>query len=323
MESVLTRNVQNFRTGFENNDDVAYTAYTAEKHPLFSPRQLEKWLNFKLAELEMMDSMENRTGMGIQLITFQVELGEQPVLAPQKKYSAVLYVPPLDDFTRAALKAMQKCRYDPSRYFLLVKEKFAKGTQPWHTIHRKRKTVLDKIGELTRYVERNKDMLNNVNFTVCQTKSRNVLQCNYHVFDNVSHESYQLHRLPDPPTGLRIYRQSNRNSKKAKTCSFSIRVEWDYEELGVPCTFVLQSRLKGSLEFRIQQRTVTPGETQLEICFETGTVWEIRVAAETFIGLVKIQPNFRHGISNFRRRRKSTSTFASQKTTKCLSAATN
>ena len=284
----LREHVELCRLGCANqlNNDVETIADAAENHRLFSPRQLDQWLNFKLTELEMLDSMEKRTGTGVQLICGQIKLGQQPELpTPNKKFSVLLYVPPLDDLTHFALKSMDKCARDPSRYFALKKEKLTDCKQPWHTIHRKKKIVLDKIGELTRHVERNKNILNDVNFIVCQTKSRKLLQCSYHVFDNVSQSSHQLNRLPDPPTGLRIYRQVNRNSKKAKMCSFSIRVEWDYEELGVPCTFVLQSRLKGSSEFRIQQKTVAPGQTQLKICFETETVREIRVAAETFVGL--------------------------------------
>ena len=259
-------------------------ANTAENHPLFSSHQLEQWLNFKLAELEMLHSMFCRIGMGTKLICGLFQLGEQPPVY-SKKYSLVLYVPLIDDFTHAALKAMEKFAYDPSRYFVIQKEKSTDCKQPWHTIQRRREIFLDKIGELTRHVTRNQNILNNVNFIVCQSKNRNVLQCNYYVFDNENLATYQLHRLPDPPTGLRIYRQVNRNRKRAKMCSFSIRVEWDYEELGVPCTFVLQYRLKGSFNSWNQQRTFTPGQTHLDIHFETASTWEIRVAAETCVGL--------------------------------------
>ena len=152
--------------------------------------------------------------------------------------------------------------------------------RPWYTNqHKERKIVLDKAGE------RNKCILNQVQFVVCQTKGRKALQCNYYVFDNNDKQArYELRRLPDPPSGLRIYLQANRNSKKSKISSLSIRVEWDYGELGVPCTFVLQSQLKGTSEFSIQQRTVAPGQKHLNTHFETGPIWEIRVAAETCIG---------------------------------------
>ena len=282
LQEILCRNVDLFRS-IGDDEDVVGFANTAENHPLFNPRQLDQWLNFKSAELEMFHSMVCRIGMGI-LFCGLFKLGEQPTM-PRKKYSLVLYVPPLDDFTHAALKAMQKFAYDPYRYFSLKKEKSTDCRQPWHTIQRRREIVLDKIDELVRYVERNKDILNNVNFIVCQSKNRNVLQCNYYVFDNENLATYQLHRLPDPPTGLRIYRQVNRNRKRAKMCSFSIRVEWDYEELGVPCTFLLQYRLKGSFNSWNQQRTFTPGQTHLNIHFEIASTWEIRVAAETCVGL--------------------------------------
>ena len=272
--------VRNHLSG-DDVEEVVETVEEAENHLLFKPRHLEQWLNFKLAELEMMESMNSRTGIGIQLVTSQVELGEQPVPVPQKKYSVLLYVPPLDDLTQAFLLAMEDC---VETYNVLEEAKFLYCKQPWHTIHWKRITVLDKIDELARYVDRNKDILNNVNFVVCQTKNRNVLQCNYYVFDNDQQASYQLHRLPDPPTGLRVYLQDNRNSKRAKNSSVSIRVEWDYEELGIPCTFILQSRLKGSLDSWNQQRTVAQGQTHLNIHFEIGSALEVQVAAETSIG---------------------------------------
>ena len=236
------------------DDDVeeVFEIVEAENHPLFEPRQLEQWLHFKLAEMEVMDSMGSRIGMGIQLVTSQVEFGEQPVLEPRKKYSVVLYVSPLDDVTDAILLAMEFCVENDD---VLEEAKCLYCKQPWHTIHWKRKTVLDKIDEMARYVDRNKDILNNVDFVVCQAASK-VLQCNYYVFDNDQHASYQLHRLPYPPTGLRLFLQDNRNSKGSKHSSVSIRVEWDYEELGIPCTFLLQSRLTGSLDSWNQQRTV-------------------------------------------------------------------
>ena len=138
-----------------------------------------------------MDSMGSRIGMGIQLVTSQVEFGEQPVLEPRKKYSVVLYVSPLDDVTDAILLAMEFCVENDD---VLEEAKCLYCKQPWHTIHWKRKTVLDKIDEMARYVDRNKDILNNVDFVVCQAASK-VLQCNYYVFDNDLHASYQLHRL--------------------------------------------------------------------------------------------------------------------------------
>ena len=149
--------------------------------------------------------------MGTKMICGLFQLDEQPPVYSKKYSLVILYVPPLDDFTHAALKAMEKFAYDPSRYFVIQKEKSTDCKQPWHTIQRRREIFLDKIGELTRHVTRNQNILNNVNFIVCQSKNRNVLQCNYYVFDNEHIVTYQLNRLPDPPTGLRIYRQVNRN----------------------------------------------------------------------------------------------------------------
>ena len=120
LQEILCRNVDLFRS-IGDDEDVVGFANTAENHPLFNPRQLDQWLNFKSAELEMFHSMVCRIGMGIQLICGLFKLGEQPMM-PRKKYSLVLYVPPLDDFTPAALKAMQKFAYDPYRYFSLKKE---------------------------------------------------------------------------------------------------------------------------------------------------------------------------------------------------------
>ena len=119
LQEILCRNVDLFRS-IGDDEDVVGFANTAENHPLFNPRQLDQWLNFKSAELEMFHSMVCRIGMGI-LFCGLFKLGEQPMM-PQKKYSLVLYVPPLDDFTHAALKAMQKFAYDPYRYFSLKKE---------------------------------------------------------------------------------------------------------------------------------------------------------------------------------------------------------
>ena len=58
LQIILSRKVESFRVIGSDEEDIVGFANTAENHPLFSPHQLEQWLNFKLAELEMLCSAE-------------------------------------------------------------------------------------------------------------------------------------------------------------------------------------------------------------------------------------------------------------------------
>ena len=90
--------------------------------------------------------------------------------------------------------------------------------------------------------------------------------------------------MPSPPSGLRIVHPVTRAAKKAKKSFSSITVKWNYEDLGFPCNFTVQSRQKGTLDPWVSCKTTRPGQTQLSIDCPTGSQMEIRIAADTCIG---------------------------------------
>nr|CAH0106533.1 unnamed protein product [Daphnia galeata] len=133
---------------------------------------------------------------------------------------------------------------------------------PWHMIQRKRKQVLAKIRELTDHVEKNKHLTD---------QAGNLLKDN-------------LGRLPGPLTNLRIADiQKTSNPSKKNSRSSTIRLEWDYEDLGFPCSFMVEYQLNSD-ESWAQKKTIKPsGENHLKVNLKNGSVAKFRVAADTCI----------------------------------------
>jgi hypothetical protein len=118
---------------------------------------------------------------------------------------------------------------------------------PWHMIQRKRKQLLAKIRELTDHVEKNKHLTDQVPFCITFEEAGKGIGCRYSVYKADNLLKGNLGRLPGPPTNLRIadIQEMTSNSKK-NSRSLTIRFERDYENLGFPCSFLVEYQLNNS-----------------------------------------------------------------------------
>ncbi len=276
--------IRHFHSVIRFIDELKHAAKT---HPHFKSAQLEEWLDCKEAELDMIGSMTSKAlGNGINFVSYNYELGDASPNPTDKISSLILFVPPMDSGTNPFLQSMETSIDKPESLFNNNQWEVVDATKPWHFFLKKRKIVLNKIQEMARFAEKNKGILHQVRFTVSHhSRNSNIMKCRYTVYDCVTRLSYNVHRLPDPPTGLRIrLPAATRGAKRAKMLMTSIRVEWNYEDLGFPCTFLVEYRRKGSSGLWIQRRTTMPDEMQLTVSFKTGLMLEFRVAAETCIG---------------------------------------
>ena len=67
--------------------------------------------------------------------------------------------------------------------------------------------------------------------------------------------------------------------------TFPIRLKWDYEDLGFPCTFLVEYRPKDDPDGNWKHQKISkPSEKQMVIALSQDSSVEMRVAAETFIG---------------------------------------
>ena len=250
-------------------------ATQSHNHPLFKLSKLEKWLSCKQAEIDMAELLASKTGT--TSITFLATRNQLQHLSTNKNNALVLVIPSLDEKTNLILDAMKKCCNKLNAGYREIKD----DTQPWHTIQSKRKFVLDHIREMAVHAEKNHHVLSQVHFFVVFEESGKPFDCTYSIYKAGILLKDSVRRLPDPPSGLRIH-PVTRKVKQTKK-SF-IRAEWDYEELGYPCQFLVEYRSKGTSDPWIQQRTTEPNETTLMFTFVTDSTLEFRVAAETCIG---------------------------------------
>ena len=245
----------------------------AEDNPL---NRFQQWLNLKRNELLVMDWMGSAAGKRITFLPDRNHLEEH---LRDKKHVVVLVVPPLDEYSISMLSAMLY------RLYQTRKEKKEDEEDPWHFSSPKHKLVLNEIRELATHVEKNEEFTTQVAFFITFGEKIKPFSCNYLIYQSGQLMEDKIRRLPDPPTGLKIsLPPAARTAKRAKTCSSSVRVSWDYKDLGFPCHFLLDYRIKGEFDTWIQRRTPKPGQTQLSITVKCGADLEIRVAADTVIG---------------------------------------
>ncbi len=151
-------------------------------------------------------------------------------------------------------------------------------------IQRKRKQVLAKIRELTDHVEKNKHLTDQIHFCIAFGETGKRIGCRYDVYKADNLLKGNLGRLPGPPTNLRIADiQKTSNRSKTNSRSSTIRFEWDYEDLGFPCSFMVEYQLNSD-ESWTQKKTIKPGENHLKVNLKNGSVAKFSVAADTSIG---------------------------------------
>ena len=274
-KGLKTNLVKARETGDE--DEIKKIVDIVEKHPLFKPSGLNRWLEYKKAELEMAEKFKKTKG--ITILASKKEMGKELGNSFDMRFALVMWIPPLDGKTKEILEAMTV--YVES-YTKLVKEtthKEDEDEKPWHMDGRKCKQIQDKIRQFSDYVNKNKQLEDQVNFFAAFGDK---FECRYSVYEGDQVLKDNLEQLPGPPNNLRIQQTPPNKARKSP----SISVLWDYEDFGYPVYFVVQYKVKGEYgdENWKQQKTLKSGETQLTINIQPGSVMEVRVAADTCVG---------------------------------------
>ncbi len=279
---------------YEPDDDLLKLVGTlewltcfVEFHPLYKPSQLNRWLDYKRAEIEIKEILSSLKG--IIVVIDKEEMDRQLT----KSYALVLKIPPLDEETNQLIEGMKdfyKHSYkwlDAVLLFEGSEENEAEGNVgyigeklPWYMVQRKRSLVLNKIHRFAAHVERNQHPEDRVQyFLIFDEYGKKRDECIFSVYHAGELIEDNFDRLPDgpPPTGLRI-----QESFVLSERSTLVDLKWDYDDLRYQ--FVVEHRLKQNTDKTWTRLMTKPGETQATIFFELGLFTEIRVAAITCIG---------------------------------------
>ncbi|XP_046463234.1 uncharacterized protein LOC124209332 [Daphnia pulex] len=269
----------------EDDREIEKIADIIENHPLFKPSKLRLWLAYKEAESEMAGKLAGVPG--IIFIVDRKQLDKDLADSFGMKYALVLTVPPLDEKTKDILEEMKDYVEDYTKLVAVDDDiDMEEGDEdkddlPWHMALRKKKQVMDRIREFASHVEKNKHLDQKVRFVITPAEPGKA-SCRYSVYEDGNLLKENLSELPTPPTGLRIQLASGKSAKKSTP---SIRLEWDYKDLGYPFHFCVESKPKNSSDSWTQQKTAKAGETQMILnVLKSGSELEIRVAADTAIG---------------------------------------
>lgn len=274
-----------------NFEDLENATSITQTHPNFKYSRLEKWIEYKQFEIDLAKKMKSING--ITFLESQTRLEKELTDSFEKKYSVVLTIPALADQTDNILKAMaayietSKSKRGNLAHINVKKVEHMDSDErfPLPILDEgwMRKELMAKISELAHFAKMNKDCMDLVQFFIIFSKFGNKFEFSYSVYEADNLLTLQGHciRLPCPPSGLR--------TKPTGSCDKSmdaVIVEWKYEPLGYPYQFVVEYRLKGSSEKSWNRRkTSKPFLTQTTISFKRGSTMEIRVAADTCIGL--------------------------------------
>ncbi len=258
----------------QDNKEVENVICVAEDHPYFKPSQLEKWLDYKKSELTTLDFITMR---GIHSAS-RNQLENELLLADSfgKEFSLVLNVPSLEEVTHKMLLAIAKY-VDTNTKLTPVIGSF--DQVPWHWVNHTKVSVLNEILKFENHIEKNKHLNDSIHFFIAFNDGK---ECNYSVYQADNLLKGNMARLLEPPSGLRIFLPATRKAKRSRTSASFFHVQWDFEEVGYPCPFVVQFRPKGDLDW--EEKMTKSDVYETEIMFRRGLIMEIRVAAKTVIG---------------------------------------
>ena len=233
---------------------------------LFQLAKLDRWLGWKQEESEITNMIRE----GAVPFLKKDQLNRELANSGGRK-CLILNIPQLNEETNKILSLMRDNK-DP---FTNMSLQITVG-DPWYMNFEKRKFVLDKIRELTKHVENNKHLKDQVKFFVTTSESSKDFNCYYSIFE--TGEKKHLSGLPRTPTDLKFYISKTQ----------SVYIKWDHEDLAYPYNFVVEHRSKVNFEKKwIREMT---GESNIR--FEAGPELEVRVAMDTLIGRSKFSDIF-------------------------------
>lgn len=273
-----------------DGENIKQIVEMAQNHPLFKPFRLERWLRYKQSELELAEKMIDMKG--IMFFANRNEVEKELANTLDKNFALVLRIPSVDEDTNAMLEAMRKyvckcteltpecCEDDANDN---EKSGISEDGLPWHMDQHKRKQVFDEIRQFANHVEKNKHLEAKLQYLITfDDPGKGGSRYSVYEADNLLKDN--LDALPHPPTDLLVdYPTMDNVTTELK--SSTLRVLWNYQDMGYPCHFLVEFRPKGSCDKSwMQRKTTIPGENQTIISFQKGLAIEIRVAADTCIG---------------------------------------
>ena len=227
---------------------------------------------------------------GITLMLDDTKLKKELTESIDRKNALVLNIEELDSWTSSALCDMEDY---VSSYTKFDHEELEKDSDKHSGIPssvNETNKLLDKIRELICHVERSQQLEEKADYFITISSDLAHDGYSYSVYSAGKLVIEKLDKLPSPPENVEIV-ESGQHSAKGSNCL----LQWNYEDFGFPCHFIVQYRLKGTFDlFWEEKRTMKPGEMKMDLNFESGSVVEFRMATETIFGLSEFSDIVEH-----------------------------
>ena len=258
----------------------------SENHLLFRPSRLKRWLYYEEAEIEMTEKFVN----GTERINFvaDADVNFDPKPVQDKKYALLLCVPSLNEMKVTFIDNMENWvgknnsmvnmklddeDDDYSQDGDTSEDEEEKDGISFQHVEFRRRILQWKLKELTDHIRRNKGIENRIQFLLTNDRYQETLPCYLlcdYTDDDENPSRTLWFQLPKPPTNLRISPEATSKTKKAKTPSGSVSIEWDQPDdqdqmKSYPYYYVLEFRPKGSTDYWERKKT-EDGQLQATIC---------------------------------------------------------
>ena len=180
-----------------SDDGIQNILDIVEKHPLFEPKKLKSWLEYKKTELKIAERMGRIDG--ITILASKKEVEDELSNSYDSKHTLVMWIPPLDEKTNEILKAMTSYVESNKKLVSSPSGDCTKGEieLPWYMDGRKKKFVNDEIRKYAKYVAENQSVKDKVHFFLASSGNCNEFGCRYSIYkaDTVLKDNFE--QLPD------------------------------------------------------------------------------------------------------------------------------
>ena len=288
-QEILKKNLKDAVIDARKSNDIEQLekiAKVAENHLLFRPSRLKRWLYYEEAEIEMTEKFVN----GTERINFvaDADVNFDPKPVQDKKYALLLCVPSLNEMKVTFIDNMENWvgknnsmvnmklddeDDDYSQDGDTSEDEEEKDGISFQHVEFRRRILQWKLKELTDHIRRNKGIENRIQFLLTNDRYQETLPCYLlcdYTDDDENPSRTLWFQLPKPPTNLRISPEATSKTKKAKTPSGSVSIEWDQPDdqdqmKSYPYYYVLEFRPKGSTDYWERKKT-EDGQLQATIC---------------------------------------------------------
>ena len=277
-QAQLSRNLRKFITNARevdgNDDNIEKVINTAEQQSVFQPSRLEQLLGEKNYEVKMASKIAavNGVASGITFLSQRKQLDEELNMDSAKNGLFVLCIPSYDGRTNKYLSAMRSYLQIFEDGDDLVAMDAGVGSdfgECWS--QQQQGEILDKIEEFSTLKNRNQKK--KVSFCVMLGEAEE--ECHYEIYNYEAGVlvKKELRLLPNAPTGLQVFQPAPENGKRV--IGGFIHLKWNYEDVGIPCLFLVEYQQKGVGDSWITKRLE---ENHTTIRYRAGVSIEIRVA---------------------------------------------